>query len=395
MSAYVWQRQPGPEVAAAMAQFAPQLQEICVLAAEISWTNRGSTTVRVPLNFAALARVGCPVGLAVRIGSYPRMPASNDPELRQIQALVTELLARARAEGLEPTEIQIDFDCAESKLAGYRCWLEDLRKSLGGTKLVFTVLPSWLKRAEFIPLARAADGFVLQVHSLQKPARIDQIPTLCDPLRARAWIVQAEKAGVDFRVALPTHGYLLGFDRFGNYLGLGAEGPLPNWPFGTQIRTVRSDPVAMTTLMRDILATPTPHLRGIIWFRLPVGGDRLAWNAVTFAAVLRGETPQAHLTAEAVWVEPGLVEISLINDGQTTELLPGFVQLRGLKSEKMQSGDGLGGFQLEMRGSEVQGISRATGVVTDATIAPGRRMKIAWLRFAHDLPLEALVVPPP
>jgi len=394
-AAYVWQRQPGPEVSAAMAQFAPQLQEICVLAAEISWTTRGSTTVRVPLDFTALAKLGCPVGLAVRIGSSARAPSSEDAEWSHIAAVVTDVVASARAQGLKPAELQVDFDCAESKLAGYRNWLQNLRKSVAGTKVVFTALPAWLKREEFIPLAHAADGFVLQVHSLEKPARADQIPVLCDPVRARAWIHEAEKAGVDFRVALPTHGYVLGFDPAGDYLGLGAEGPAPDWPLGTQVRTVRSDPVAMGTLMRKILAAPTPHLRGIIWFRLPVRGVRLAWNAVTFAAVLRGGIPHTHLTVAVAWVEPGVAEVSLINDGQTTELLPAFIQLRGVTSEKMQAGDGLGGFRLEMRGSEVQAISRATGVVTDAMIAPGRRKKIAWLRFAHDLPLEALVVPSP
>ena len=67
-------------------------------------------------------------------------------------------------------ELQIDFDAAESKLAGYREWLVALRSRVGTTRLVFTALPAWLRHEEFRALAQAADGFVLQVHSLERPA---------------------------------------------------------------------------------------------------------------------------------------------------------------------------------------------------------------------------------
>ena len=394
-SAYVWQRQPGPEVASAMAQFAPQLGEICVLAAEITWSNRGRSMVRVPLDYTALASVGCPIGLAVRVGLNPHGSVPGEEELAEISAFAGDAWTRAKVQGLKLMELQIDFDCPESKLAGYREWLGKLRITLAGIPLVITALPSWLKRPEFIALARTGDGFVLQVHSLEKPGRIEKLPILCDPARVREWIEQADKVGVNFRIALPTHGYLLGFDSAGNYLGVQAEGLRPDWPPGTRVRAVLADPVTIATMLRALRTAPPRHLQGVIWFRLPVVGDRLAWNAVTFATVLSGEIPQAHLSVAVAWAEPGLAEVSLVNDGQTTELLPDFVKLNGAQSGKMQAGDGLGGFRLDMRGGEVQGISRANGTMTDALLAPGRRMKIAWLRFPHDLPLEALVVSPP
>ncbi len=393
--AYVWQRQFGPEVIAAMRQFSPSLQGYCVLAAEVSWTQAQMTIARVALDYAALRQIGTPVGLAVRVGSSAGAFGADDPDEKKLLKLVADLLGESRSHGLEPRELQIDFDCPESKLSRYREGLRALRSAVGPTKLVFTALPAWLKHEEFSDLARSADGFILQVHSLEKPANFAQDVALCDPVRALAWIRQAEKVGVPFRVALPTHGYVMGFGPSGNYLGVGAEGPRPVWPKETRTRLVRADPVSLVQLVRTLGREPLTSCTGVIWFRLPVPNDRLAWSAPTFAAVLRHENPVVRLAAEVSWPEPGLAEITLVNSGETTEPLPAGLSLRLPAAEKILTGDGLGGFRLEVREGEVQGIARATHVPADAMIAPGRRMKIAWLRFAHDVSLAVSFAPPP
>ena len=385
---YVWQREFDGEVAAALRTFEPQLGGVCVLAAEVAWRGGKLEVVRPSVEFAALASCTRPVGLALRIGAYGGTFAGDDAAARALIALAHERLGAARAAGLRVAELQVDFDCAESKLAGYRVWIGSLRAAIAPVPLVFTALPAWLKHADFAALARAADGFVLQVHSLERPTGPRAEFALCDPARALVWTKQADAFGVPFRVALPTYGYVLAFDAGGKFLGLAAEGPRSAWPRDAQLRVVRADAGAMARLASDLRATPAKNLRGVIWFRLPVPRDRMNWHATTFATVLRGEIPTARLAAQVEWNETGLAEIVIVNTGQTTEPLPSRVELRWPAEARVLAADGLRGFQLEIRAGEAQGIVRAANVTPDASVAPGGKARIAWLRFAHEVSLE-------
>jgi hypothetical protein len=383
---YAWQRQSGPEVVEALRAFAPQVDGVCVLAAEVGWKGGRMTVFRPKHDYAMLGKLGRPIGLALRIGPFGGVFASDDETARSLAKIAREVLADARAGGLEAAELQIDFDCAEAKLAGYGAWLTALRGAAGRTRLTFTALPVWLKHAEFSVLARAADGFVLQVHSLEKPTGPDAPFTLCDPERAVAWARQAGRAGVPFRVALPTYGYALIFDAAGKFLALWAEGPRVDPPRGGRVRVVRAEAPAMARLARRLAEEAAENFTGVIWFRLPVTGDRLNWDARTLAVVLRGEIPERKLICEVQRPEPGLAEIVLVNAGQTTEPLPARVDVSA-EGGRLLAVDNLGGFQLVMANGRVQGIVRAVGASEEASLAPGGRMMIAWLRHDHEIPI--------
>jgi hypothetical protein len=117
----------------------------------------------------------------------------------------------------------------------------------------------------------------------------------------------------------------------------------------------------------------------------------LNWDAATLATVLRGEMPKAQLGVEVNWSEHGLAEIFIVNSGTTTEALPAQLAVHWPEAERLQAADGLGGFRLDARDGAGQAMIVATAVPTDALLAPGRRIKIAWLRFSHELLLDALV----
>jgi len=392
---YVWQRGGGTAVQAALREFAPQCDGFNVLAAEVSWRDGKPRFVRGAPDYAALAELGRPVGLSLRIGAYGGPFAADDPAARALAGLAAEVLAAARNGGLEPAELQIDFDCAEGKLAGYRRWLTALRPATGRTPLVFTALPAWLDRDDFAALAGAADGFVLQVHSLEKPAGPDVPFTLCDPVRARRWVRQAVALGRPFRVALPTYGYTLAFDRAGKFLSLAAEGPRPAWPAGTRTRTVRADAGALAKLARELAAQPPAHCTGLLWFRLPVAGDRLNWDPLTLATVLRGEVPVAALAVEARRAEAGLAEIVVRNNGQTSEPLPAALVLTWPSEARAVGGDGLAGYRLDLSATGGTARLAAGPSATETLLPPGRTVKVAWLRFPHDLPFTVQVVEVP
>lgn len=394
--AYVWQREQDRGVRAAITAMTPLLDGVCVLAAEISWVEGKSRVAGPWLDQATLKAAGKPVALALRIGAFGGPFASDDETARLLAATAKTLLARAAAAGVAVSELQLDFDCAETKLDGYRLWVQAVRSAVEKTPLVITALPTWLRQPAFKRLAQATDGFVLQVHSLEKPASPDAAFTLCDPARAQTWVAQASRLGVPFRVALPTYGYRLAFDATGNFFSLSAEGPRPAWPAGTHMKTVRTDPVAMVRLADDWARSKPAHCTGIIWFRLPVAGDELNWDPVTFTAVLRGELPVSRLEAEVRWSAPGLVEITLVNRGQLGEPLPAEIILRWPEAERVLTMDGLCGYT-------PQSTRHAPGLVTlttsasrqdDRRLAPGARQSVAWLRFSHEITLSAQLPAP-
>ena len=397
--AYIWQRDWSPAVTTAITNSAPSIRHFIALGAEISFRTTSPTVVNVPAKLPN-------AGIALRIGSY-----------RGDFNAATNLIATVAARLLrdhKPTELQIDFDCAESKLTGYRQWLTALRTVTGNTPLIITALPSWLRQPAFSNLVTATDGFVLQVHSL------DASLTLCDPVKARQAVEQADRLGIPFRVALPTYGYLVATDPAGKLIGVSAETPSRNWPANARLHVARSDAAAMSSLVQHWNTHRPANLTGIIWYRLPIETDRLNWRWPTLAAIIAGRTPQANLRAIATTTKPGLVEISLRNDGDADADLPAQIEVGahcvrpaatlehevGARSAPLPGWsnytgnaiiacDALAGYDKSLLASNR---CRLTGTPTLAleTLAPGESRKIGWMRLQEnkEAVVELSIVPP-
>ncbi|MHC4648989.1 MAG: DUF3142 domain-containing protein [Planctomycetota bacterium] len=212
---YVWQRHWGKPVAEAIKQAALQTSGFSVLAAEVNWKSGRPNVVRVDIDYAILKSADRPVSLCLRIGPYSGGFGSRDEAAAFLCDIAACVIADAREAGLEPAELQIDYDCAESRLDEYRKLVGLLRDRVRPVSLTITALPCWLKRRVFARLARASDGYVLQVHSLERPVGPQAPISLCDAAATRRWVEQAGRIGVRFRVALPTYGYVVAFDRSG------------------------------------------------------------------------------------------------------------------------------------------------------------------------------------
>ena len=117
---YVWQRQFSAAVYEAIESVKGDLDSCAILAAEISWEGGRPRLFRSTVNYSSLAAIGRPVGLVLRIGPWSGRFASDDETARYLSGVVSSVLEAARTGGLEPSELQVDFDCASSKLAGYR-----------------------------------------------------------------------------------------------------------------------------------------------------------------------------------------------------------------------------------------------------------------------------------
>jgi hypothetical protein len=392
--AYVWQRTWGPEVRAALGR-TTDLSGLVILAAEVDLSTKPPRVTRAAYDPAALRR---PVGLAVRIGRFGRRAEAagrfeDDPELtRQLAALARRLVDEARSRGLEVAEFQLDYDCPESRLDDYPVLVRAVREALSPVPVTITALPAWLRhRGEMKTLLHETDGWVLQVHSLEPPSRPDAPIELCDPEAARRAVEDAARFRVPFRVALPTYSYLIAFAPTGKLLGVSAEGPLPSWPPGVQVRMATSDPAEIAGLVSGWTADRPAELSALIWYRLPVAGDRLNWSWPAFRAVQAGRPPRRDLRAVPRSAEPGLVEIDLSNAGEADEGWPFRIELEW-GSGTLLASDGLSGYRILRTGPRVLFLERQISP-WDPPLLPGARRTVAWLRFNEETRVSASVAP--
>lgn len=391
--AYVWQRDWNGPVQKAVAQHASSFRELVVLKAEVTWHSRRPHFVHVPLDWATLKAAKTSVGLALRIGPYPGPFRTNDTAADYLTTLAAAMVSEAKSKAVNLCELQIDFDCAESKLDGYRIWVEAIRRRIDPVPLTITALPSWLKHAAFGRLVRATDGYVLQVHSLKRPTDITAPFTLCDPVAAQRAVERAGKFGVPFFVALPTYGYVIAFNQQGAFAGLAAEGPGRTWPKGVRLREVRTDPVAMAKLVRTWSARRPAALRGIIWYRFPVADDSLNLRWPTLAAMMQGRSPREHVCAKARRVEPGLVEISLVNDGELdiSSRLAIEVRWSPKGGARLVASDGLRGFDLVDEGSSAVRFQTSN---QSFRLPAGTTQTVGWLRLSEDREVQVEIKKP-
>jgi len=376
---YVWQRTWAQPVREAVAQHGTNFAEIVPLAAEISWKNKRPQLTRMSVDYATLAATRRPVGIALRIGPYAG-PFTNDAICEFIADTANRLVTEAHTNGVALAELQIDFDCAESKLDGYRVWVEALQHCVAPLPVTITALPSWLNARAFKHLAAVATNYVLQVHSVERPSGFDAPFTLCDPRAAGRAVERAGRIGIPFRVALPTYGYTLAFAADGKFLGLSAEGARPNWPTNAQLREVASDPIELAALVRQWTASRPAPLRGVIWYRLPTIVDKFNWRWATLGAILDARVPREVLRVSARRVESGLVEINLANEGELDVSSRLAVEVRW-RNARLVAGDALRDFELADRSASAARIQTRS---QPSRIRAGETLVLGWLRFDQD-----------
>jgi hypothetical protein len=395
--AYVWQRSWGPEVRESLRK-TDGLAGLVALAAEVDLSVRPPRVSQVAIDVSALRSTGHTLGLAIRIGRFsPKgqgRSLSEDPEaVRFLAALAGQIAAAARAQGLSLREIQLDYDCPESRLGEYPALVKAVKAAVAPLPVTITALPAWLRRRrDFAALIATADGYVLQVHSLAAPKRFDAAFLLCDPDATRKAVETAARFRRPFRVALPTYGYVVAFDRDGKILGLSAEGPLLSWPTSAMVRVAQSDSATMAGLLRTWTADRPAELTGLLWYRLPSAADRLNWPWPAFRAVMAGRAPRPELRTETRAPDPGLVEIDLVSTGEADAPWPSPVDVHWSGTAPLLGADGLAGYRLTREG-ERQIRLRRSASAWDRPLRPGERRQIGWLRFAGEAEVEVILPP--
>lgn len=354
---YIWQRQWRPSHAEALQQTRETFSQLRVLALQYHPQAGWSAARSDP---ALLRADGRPLVAVVRLDG--RLPEQQDEVIRRCLAL----LEHWRNAGLALVGLELDHDAGTAQLAHYRQLLTALRQQLPpDIRLSITALPAWLDSPELPALLASVQQSVLQVHAVQRASQ-----GLFDAALARQWAERwSRQSQTPFLLALPAYSVAL-LDDAGRRPLIEAEAPVDS---RATRRELRSDPHAMALLLRQLREQPPPHLRGLIWFRLPLADDRRSWPLATLLAVARGEAlqPQGELQVHR---ENGLSQLSLYNRGNLPWPLPARLQL---PASQCSAADGLRHYQLQREATQLLFIRRQP-----AELRPGSRLALGWARCA-------------
>lgn len=356
---YVWQRQWSGAHAVALAQTRADFSTLRVLALQ-AHPRAGWGPAAVDLR--QLAADGRPVIAVVRLdGQLPQLDATR------IDAEVLHVVRTWRTAGVALRGVEIDHDCATARLPAYAALLRQLRGALpADLALSITALPAWLDSPALAPLLRTVDSSVLQVHAVNAPAA-----GLFDPAQARRWTDRyAQRSATPFWLALPAYGVALidGTDADAAPL---IESEVPLAASGAR-HELRVSPQQLAAFVDALRARRPPHLAGIVWFRLPLPGDRRAWPLATLQAVVHGRPLQAAVQVQASGTGP-IYDLTLANDGTTAATPPQRVVLRGSACE---AGDALGDYRLQWPAPS----PRFERTRASHPLAAGERRALGWVR---------------
>jgi len=347
---------------------------LVILGAEIQWRDATPQTIRASIPWDVLKASKKPYAIALRVAPFGGPFASDDDALRAIAEVAKSLLAEARDHAVKVNEFQLDFDCAQKKLAGYRIWLKALRPVVSPVPLVITTLPAWLDESGFAQLVAEADGYVLQVHSVPTAPESGRA-VLCDPVLARKWVAKAAKLDRPFSVALPTYGCLAGYDPAGKLLGVAMDGVQPAWPGLTRVLEFTSNAEDLAGLVKEWQTSRPRGLKELLWYRLPVASDVRNWRWPTLAAVMAGRQPLHRI--EVVCTGENPVDLAIANSGEADDLLESPVIVTWNEAELVAS-DALPGWTLQVDPRRAVFIPEPG---TRLRLTPGDKQGVGWLRY--------------
>ncbi|NUT86568.1 DUF3142 domain-containing protein [Pseudomonas corrugata] len=353
---YIWQRQWTPAHASALRQSHQDFSSLRVLALQ-AFPRAGWSRARI--DPALLKADGRPLIAVIRLdGQLGTL--DRDEVIAQIQ----QVLSDWQAQGLTPVGVEIDHDAGNARLPAYGTFLSQLRQTLPSTlRLSITALPAWLDSPALPGLLETVDSSVLQVHAVSDPRQ-----GLFDPKQARHWAERWSKVTRrPFYLALPAYGVALLTQESGAPV---VESEVPIDRGGERLELL-ADPQQVAGLAAELRAEPPKHLAGLIWFRLPLAGDRRVWSLTTLGAVARGDKLDSRLALE-VEEKDGLYDIRLANRGNLDSPWPQRVTLAVGACDGV---DALAGYTLQ----QTPGLLTFTRI-QEGRLAAGAQRAMGWAR---------------
>ncbi len=374
---YLWQRDWTSATEKAFSEAQRRLDGVIILAGEIIWDGATPHFSKASIRWATVANSKKTIALALRVAPFSGRFETDAAALHFILETAKSLLVEASENGARISEFQIDFDCAQKKLADYRSLLHSLGEIVRPISFSITALPAWLDEPEFGKLLGEVDHYVLQVHSV--PAiRGNENPLLCDPKVARKWVTKGDRLGRPFSVALPTYRCLAGYDENGKLLSVAMDSVQPAWPRGTRVLEVGANPDQIAELIAQWTRRRPTLLRDLIWYRVPTETDARNWHWPTLDAVMQGRPPKHKL--EVVTEGENPIDLVLANRGEADEQFVGTITVEWNDSTLISS-DALPGWTLR---AEQQHVVFEISAENALRLSPGEQRGIGWLRYDRN-----------
>ena len=384
---YLWQREWNPQVLDGAREADRQLDGVVLLGGEMVWDGGKPTLIKAGIPWKSLSSLQHAPAIALRIAPFPGPFVRDNAAAHLIVATAKSLLDEARQHGVELAEFQLDFDCAQKKLAGYGIWLRELRAAIQPMRFVITTLPVWLGEPGFPVLLREVDGYVLQVHSVSTSGA-GRDNRLCDPALARRWVRAAAKLGRPFSIALPTYRCVAGFDPVGKPVGVAMDAGQPSWPAQTRMLEFGADADEIADLVKEWQENRPAGLQELLWYRVPVSTDSRNWGWPTLAAVMQGRRPVQRYEVHLDGGNP--VDLALENTGESDEPFDRFVRVTWSGPAPVAS-DALAGWTIHMESGSLTFTPQPDARLR---LAPGARRGIGWLRFPQPTELHCSIIEP-
>lgn len=371
--AYVWQRAWTPAVIDAVREHGPAFDGLRVWAAEIE-TN-GAVARWAPTR--STGRVDAdparrPSTVVIRVdGSVP-------VDAERLLAVVNDVLGSFdRRQTPHPVRtVEIDHDCATARLSAYASLLRAVRAALDDdVRLSITALPTWISSPALDDVLATVDEVVLQVHAVDDPRTHSLFSTPRARAAVDAFAAHASEASprLRWRVALPAYGSAVALDDKGRVIAVESEhGRRTNTAAGN-VRELWAEPADVAALLRSLELKRPRGLAGVVWFRLPVDGDRRAWSFATLQAVRAGRDLTPRFTVEVRangGGGGGGGDIVLVNRGEVDAIAPHRVAVDAVG---IVAADGVNGFAFDQT-------SPGFSSLRPPRIAPGGEIVVGWVR---------------
>lgn len=365
VEAYVWQAPDRPGVAQAIGKSKGTIDRLHIRAAELKWDGARFEIQQPVTSLPVPGR-----GLVVRIGASASRLEWTPGQIAPV-AEIFRTLAQ-----LGPSEIQCDYDCPQKRLGRYRVLLEALQTAAGSVPVVPTTLPSWLDEPDFKPLVSPRGNYVLQVHSLHLPKKAGDPVQVFSPDTARAAARKATALGLPFRIAMATYGCEVRFGPDGKVTDVISEDITSAAPATGPRSYAFADPVESARLVRGWTDDRPTGLQGIVWYRLPVEGDRRNWPWETLRLVARGEEDPTTPVFEAS-PGPGARDLHIANHGKFPVRLPSAITIH----TPVIAADAAGVYRLD---DHFDGLRLVLREDRWPWIDPGKKIPAGWLRVAEE-----------
>lgn len=353
---YIWQKKWISTLKPAIEQTTPYIAGWRFLAGEYEPDGQ---IIYPSVQFELLKQTKLPLTAVYRFDRLRPLPSADE--------ILSLILQSPAYQTNHIHQIELDLDWPTSKLKLYIQLLKSLKIKLPqNIQLNITMIPDWMRSPAFSELTAQIPNPILQVHSIDNPKS-----GLFTPQNALAYIEKMNRlTHHNFYVALPTYGLKIQTTSTGNIYAIEGENGFKSGKFGKELY---SDPQQVRALIETLQENTPSHLKGIVWFRLPVANDKRNWSLDTWIAMIAQHPLKGQIITQETpdLNTPGAIKLVLINQGNITLPLPKTIPLR------CSIGDGFFPYQLT---SNAQGQYSLSLIQQSAPLNTHQQRIIGWMR---------------